>query len=168
MLDLSFQYPAWFLVFCALLGLGYALLLYYRDTTFREQAPRLHVALGIMRWLVVTILSALLLSPILKNLVTETKKPIVVLAQDQSESVGTDLQGAALDQYKQQWKTLHDNLAEQYEVHELAFGDKAREGVDFTFQDKVTNCLRTAPLRLRSLWRAKSGCLGRGFRWRVQ
>jgi len=139
MLDLSFQYPAWFLIFCALLGLGYALLLYFRDTTFREQAPRLHIALGILRWLVVTILSALLLSPILKNLITETKKPIVVLAQDQSESVGTDLQGPALEQYKQQWQALRDGLSQEYEVHELAFGDKAREGVDFTFQDKVTN-----------------------------
>ena len=84
MLDLSFQYPAWFLIFCVLLGLGYAMLLYYRDTTFREQAPRLSLGLGILRWLTVTILSALLLSPLLKSLLTETKKPIVVLAQDES------------------------------------------------------------------------------------
>ncbi|MCY7329007.1 MAG: hypothetical protein LH618_10690, partial [Saprospiraceae bacterium] len=85
------------------------------------------------------ILSALLLSPILKNLITETKKPIVVLAQDQSESVAADLQGPALDQYKQQWQSLRDGLAEQYEVHELAFGDNVREGVNFEFKDKVTN-----------------------------
>ncbi|MEO6760208.1 MAG: hypothetical protein ABIO24_12195, partial [Saprospiraceae bacterium] len=139
MLDLSFQYPAWFLIFCALLGLGYALLLYFRDSTFREQAPRLHLVLGVLRFLTVTILSALLLSPILKNLVTETKKPIVVLAQDQSESVGTDFDGPALEQYKKQWQALRDGLGEQYEVHELAFGDNSREGVDFNFQDKVTN-----------------------------
>ncbi len=139
MLDLSFQYPAWFLIFCALLGLGYAMLLYFRDTTFREQAPRLHIALGVLRWLVVTILSALLLSPILKNLITETKKPIVVLAQDQSESIAADLQGPALEQYKQQWQALRDGLSEQYEVHELAFGDNVREGVNFEFKDKVTN-----------------------------
>jgi len=139
MLNLSFQYPAWFLIFCALLGLGYALLLYYRDTTFRDQAPRLHRWLAVLRWLTVTLLSALLLSPLLKSLLTETKKPIVVLAQDQSESVAADLQGAALDQYKQNWQSLRDALAENYEVHELAFGDNVREGVDFNFQDKVTN-----------------------------
>lgn len=139
MLDLSFQYPAWFLIFCALLGLGYALLLYYRDTTFREQAPRLHIGLGVLRWLSVTLLSALLLSPLLKNLLTETKKPIVVLAQDQTESIAADLQGATLDQYKQNWQSLRNTLAEDYEVHELSFGDAVREGVDFQFQDKVTN-----------------------------
>ncbi|HNG89596.1 MAG TPA: hypothetical protein PK858_05310, partial [Saprospiraceae bacterium] len=139
MLQLTFQYPAWFLIFCALLGLGYAMLLYYRDTTFREQSPRLNGWLGALRWLVVTLLAALLLSPLLKNLVTETKKPIVVLAQDQSESIAADLQGPALEQYKQQWVSLRDALADNYEVHELAFGDQVREGVDFQFQDKVSN-----------------------------
>ena len=139
MLDLSFQYPAWFLIFCVLLGLGYAALLYYRDTTFREQAPRLHVWLGIMRWLTITLLSALLLSPLLKSLLTETKKPVVVLAQDQSESAAADLKGEALEQYIQNWQNLKGALAENYEVHELAFGDQVREGVNFEFTDKVTN-----------------------------
>jgi hypothetical protein len=138
-MNLSFQYPVWFLIFCALLGLGYALLLYFRDTTFKEQAPSLHRWLGVLRWLVVTLLSALLLSPLLKNVVTETKKPLIVLAQDQSESAGQTLTGEALDRYRANWQTLRDNLAVDYEVHELAFGDNVRETVDFNFQDKVTN-----------------------------
>lgn len=137
--NLSFQYPAWFLILCGLLGLGYALLLYYRDTTFREQAPGLSRWLGVLRWLTVTILSALLLSPLLKSVLTETKKPVVVLAQDASESIGAELQGPALEQYKQNWQTLRNALEENYEVHELAFGDEVREGVDFKFQDKVSN-----------------------------
>jgi len=139
MLDLSFQYPAWFLIFCVLLGLGYAMLLYYRDTTFREQSNNLHRWLGLLRWTTITLLSALLLSPLLKSLLTETKKPVIVLAQDQSESVATDLQGEALEQYKQNWNLLREGLSADYEVHEIAFGDQVREGVDFTFNDKTTN-----------------------------
>jgi hypothetical protein len=139
MLDLSFQYPAWFLVFCAALGFGYALLLYYRDSTFREQSPNLHRWLGLLRWLSVTLLSALLLAPLLKSLLTETKKPIVVMAQDQSESVGTSFDAATLDRYKADWAQLRDALAQDYEVHEMAFGDELREGVDFSFGDKITN-----------------------------
>jgi hypothetical protein len=107
MLDLSFQYPAWFLIFCALLGLGYALLLYYRDTTFREQAPETQPLAGSIALAVVTLLSALVaVSACSKVCLTETKKPIVVLAQDQSESVAADLQGEALEQYKQDWQAL--------------------------------------------------------------
>lgn len=139
MLNLTFQYPAWFLIFCALLGLGYALLLYYRDTTFREQAPTLHRWLAAFRWIAVTVLSALLLSPLLKSAVTETKKPVVVLAQDHSESIAADLKGEALEQYKNDWEALRDALSGDYEVHQLAFGDQVRENVDFVFKDKVTN-----------------------------
>ena len=139
MLDLTFQYPAWFLIFCALLGLGYALLLYYRDTTFKEQSKKLNIWLGILRWTTVTVLSALLLSPLLKSLLTETKKPVIVLAQDLSESVGSELKDATLESYKQNWESLQNSLSDKYEVHTLGFGSQVREGVDFAFEDKVTN-----------------------------
>jgi hypothetical protein len=137
--DISFQYPVWFLFFCALLGLGYAMLLYHRDTTFKEQSSKLNLWLGILRWLSVTLLSALLLSPLLKSVLTETKKPVIVIAQDQSESIATDLQGQNLEQYKLNFQALQNALSENYEVHTLAFGDAVKEGVDFNFQDKVSN-----------------------------
>jgi hypothetical protein len=137
--DISFQYPVWFLIFCALLGLGYAMLLYYRDTTFKEQSSKLNLWLGIIRWLSVTLLSALLLSPLLKSVLIETKKPVIVIAQDQSESIATDLQGQNLEQYKQNFQALQNALSENYEVHALAFGDAVKDGVDFNFQDKVSN-----------------------------
>lgn len=137
--NISFQYPAWFLIFCALLGLGYALLLYFRDTTFREQSPRLNLLLGILRWLTITILSALLLSPMLKSIIRETKKPLIVLAQDQSESVGATFDSSRLQTYRSDFQNLKSALSEDFEVHDLAFGDAVREGVDFQFSDKITN-----------------------------
>ncbi len=140
--QVTFQYPAWFLLLCALLGLGYALLLYYRENAFREQAPQLHRILGVVRWVVVTVIAALLLSPLLRRTQTQTQKPVVVLAQDQSESVGAELQGAALAQYKADWERLREALSDDYEVHEFAFGDEVREGVTFAFTDKVSNLSR--------------------------
>ncbi len=144
--NISFQYPAWFLIFCALLGLGYAMLLYFRDTTFREQNPALTRTMAVLRWLTVTILSALLLSPLIKSILTETKKPVIVLAQDQSESVGAAFlsggqtgDSARLQAYRTDFQNLKTSLAENFEVHDLAFGDAVREGVDFQFKDKITN-----------------------------
>ncbi len=137
--ELSFQYPAWFFILCVLLGLGYAALLYYRDTTFKEQPLWLRRLLFGLRWLVITLLSALLLSPLIKKTITEVKKPVVALLQDQSESVGAVLQGDALNQYRQNWQSLRDALSQNYEVHELAFGNDVREGVNFEFTDKVSN-----------------------------
>lgn len=139
MSNLTFQYPAWFLLLCVLLGLGFAMLLYYRDTTFREQSPMLNRWLGVLRFLAVTLIGILLLSPILKSTITETKKPVIVLAQDHSESIAGAMSEADLERYKTDWAGLRSVLEEDYEVHELAFGDQVREGVDFKFSDKISN-----------------------------
>lgn len=137
--ELSFQYPVWFFALCILLGFGYAALLYYRDNTFAEQSVWLRRGLFFLRWLVITLLSALLLSPLLKRTITEEKKPVIALLQDQSESVGATMDEAGWNQYKQNWQMMRDALSENYEVHELAFGDRVRDGIDFKFEDKVTN-----------------------------
>ncbi len=137
--QLTFPYPTWFLLLCALLGLGYAALLYYRETAFREQAPQLHRLLAGVRWAVVTTIAVLLLSPLMRSVQTRTQKPVIVLAQDQSESVGFELQDAALERYKADWAQLREALSEDFEVHELAFGEAVREGVTFSFKDKASH-----------------------------
>lgn len=139
MKGLSFQYPAWFLIFCVLLGLGFALALYFREKTFRDQPAWLSWLLGIMRALLVFIVSALLLSPLLRSLQTETKKPLVILAQDNSESVAASMTDEQRSKYQQAVAQLAKNLSDDYEFKEYSFGNEVREGIDFSYTDKVTN-----------------------------
>ena len=80
--SLSFQYPAWYLFLCVLLGIVYAAGLYYKDKTFAEHSVWLTRGLGVLRFISATFLAILLLQPLLRSLLTETKKPGVVLAQD--------------------------------------------------------------------------------------
>lgn len=136
---LSFQYPAWLSIFCVALGAIYALGLYYKNKSFLEQSQKLNWILGSLRFLGVTLLSLLLLAPVLKSLVVETKKPIVVLAQDQSESIAAGMSADAIERYKQNFASLKGSLSENYEVVEYAVGATATEGVDFKFDEKVTN-----------------------------
>ena len=134
---LSFQYPAWYIIFCALLGAVYAGVLYYKDKNFKEQSPMLTRALAALRWLSSTILAILLLSPVIKTTITDVKKPVVILAQDVSESIGVAVKDTP--QYVANFNALAKSLGEKYEVHQYAFGEKVREGVDFQFKDKLTN-----------------------------
>jgi hypothetical protein len=136
---LSFQYPSWFVLFCVLLGLVYALTLYYKTNTFKEQPPALTWAFAIMRFLSVTLLSILLLSPILQSLIVEKKNPIVILAQDHSESINASLSKKDSTAYAENFKKLKEELKEDYEVIEYSFGQEVREGVDFKFTDKTSN-----------------------------
>lgn len=137
--NLSFQYPAWYLLLCVALGLVYALALYYKDRTFVEQHPNLHKILGVFRFVSVTLIAILLLKPLLKSIFTETKKPVIVLAQDQSESVGTAFKEGELATYETDWQGLKDQLSEKFDVKEYAFGSEVREGIDFDMTDKVSN-----------------------------
>lgn len=134
---LSFSYPSWYVVFCILAGLAYALVLYYRDSTFRERLPWLHRALGVARFITVSLLCLLLLSPLLRSMQTETRKPVVVLAQDVSESVGLALPDSTA--YRNNWNALRDKLSAEYDVQSISFGDEVKEGTDAPFTAKKTH-----------------------------
>lgn len=137
--NITFQYPSYYFIFCILAGLVYALVLYYRDRTFKEKSSWLNWLLGALRFLAVTSIATLLLSPLIKSVITETKKPVVILAQDVSESVGNTLDEAQNATYKAQFEQMRDNLAQQYEVKTYSFGNDVREGIDFEFKDKISN-----------------------------
>jgi hypothetical protein len=134
---LSFQYPTWYIPFCALLGVAYAAVLYYKDRSFKEQPPMIARGLAVLRWLSSTILAIMLLSPVLKSSVTDIKKPVVIVAQDVSESISSAIKDT--NAYKTSFEALAQNLGDKYEVHQYAFGEKVREGVNFEFKDKLTN-----------------------------
>lgn len=137
--SISLQYPAWYLIFCLLLGLAYALVLYYRDKTFREQSENLNRLLGAVRFTAVSIIAILLLSPLLKSIFTESKKPVIVLAQDQSESIPAGTKAETLKKYQEDFNALAENLSADYEVKQLAFGHELKEGINFEYKEKVTN-----------------------------
>jgi hypothetical protein len=138
MTNITFEYPAWFAILCVLAGLLYAGILYYKDNRFHEKGKWLNWALAAARFLSVTLIALLLLSPLLKSLKTETKKPVVILAQDASESVGNELKGDTTT-YQKSFEALKNRLSEKYDVKEYAFGDGVREGIDFKYNDKVSN-----------------------------
>lgn len=135
--NISFQYPIWFVGLCILLGLAYALFLYFKSDTFKDQSKFLNWILGFFRFLTVSLLSLLLLSPLLKSMVTETKKPIIVIAQDNSESIGTELKDSA--QYKTQISQLIDGLEGEFDLIQYSFGSEVRQGIDYSFTDKASN-----------------------------
>ncbi len=124
-----------------LLGALYALLLYYRDSTFSEKtngSQLRQLLMGGFRFLAVTILAILLLSPFIRNRSTQKFKPIVALVVDNSESVKNGL-GKDTTEYKKKIKELADKLSDKYEVAQFSAGDQLRKGIDFSFTDKSTD-----------------------------
>ncbi len=139
MVNIVFQYPLWFVLICVAVGAGYALGLYYKDRRFGAQSPLLNRILAALRFLSVTIICLLLLDPVMRSSVNERKMPIVVLAQDNSESIAQTMDSVGRAQYRSKMESLRQQLAAKYELKVYSFGQELRNEIDYSFSDKVTN-----------------------------
>jgi len=122
-----------------LVGIAYATLLYYNDKS--NDFSRLTIrVLALLRAISVTLITFLLLSPLLKSSTRYTEKPIVLLALDNSASI---IQGKDSLYYKNDFSTsytkLADRLSKKFDVHTFLFGDKISNGLSSSFDDKQTN-----------------------------
>lgn len=142
-MNIVFEYPSWFIVFCILAGVAYAFILYRKDKKFDEISIWLVRAMAAFRFVVVTLLCFLLLSPLLKTVNRTTEKPVVIIAQDNSESiiVGKD-SGFYKKEYKQNLQKLVDVLSDKYDVRLYSFADKIKSisAIDsLSFTEKQTD-----------------------------
>ncbi len=131
----------WFLLLCLALGAGYAALLYYKDSAFDEKASGSKFwkyAMSGFRFVAVTILAVLLLSPFFRTRNTQQFKPIIAVINDNSESIKNGL-GKDTAAYRQKISALIEKLGEKYQVAEFSAGDRLRKGIDFSFTDKSTD-----------------------------
>ena len=141
-MNIIFQYPQWFVLICMAVGLLYALGMYFRDNRFGEQTKKLNPILGVLRFVTVTIICLLLLDPVMRATITEKKAPIVVLAQDNSESLLNSMDSTKRADYKIKMERLKESLASKYDLKVYSFGDEVREGIEYTYKDKVTDISR--------------------------
>ncbi len=138
-MNIILQYPAWFVLICMAVGLLYALGMYYKDSRFGEQTKKLNPILGGLRFLTVTIICLLLLDPVMRATVTEKKAPIVVLAQDNSESLLNSMDSVKRKAYKEKMESLRQQLAAKYDLKVYSFGGEVREGLEYSYNDKSTD-----------------------------
>ena len=79
------DYPWYYVLFCLLAGAAYAAGLYL--VGHRRFSKRMNLLLAALRFVAVSVIALLLLAPVAKRTVNEQQKPVVVVAQDVSESV---------------------------------------------------------------------------------
>lgn len=129
-------FPWWFILLCILLGTLISGLLYLknRNTGFSN---RVIWFLAFLRFLSVTVLAFLLLSPMLRTLKRNTVKPAIIIGIDNSSSV---LMNSDSTYYKGEFinniSNLIEELGDNYDVHTFRFGEKIDidEQPDYTDQ----------------------------------
>lgn len=122
-----------------MLGVGFAALLYFREKRFAER-PGLRRVLAVLRAAAVTLIALFLLEPMMRYLEREIEPPIVVIAADNSQSMVLGRDSAeARTAVPALMEEVRDALSGDYDVATYTFGQNIREGLDFTFDEPVTD-----------------------------
>jgi hypothetical protein len=127
----------WWALACLALGLLYAWLLYRQPVSLSNT---FRYSLFAVRAIVVSVIAFLLLAPLLKSVTLQPQKPLILILQDNSESIKLFQNSSEkisslttnLDQVK---TTLGDN----YEVHEFNFDRTLHDGLSDKFNGKQTD-----------------------------
>lgn len=125
------------LIGCLLLGLLFAYIA-YRKTAHLE--PKLRLFLASLRAIVLALIAGLLFFPLVKNLSYQLEKPVIIIAQDNSLSIGhVQAPGFNKEQYEKDLQQLSDQLSGKYEVKVYHFSDRIAAGFDFSNHGKLSN-----------------------------
>ena len=118
MYGLTTELPIIYSLFCILIGVIYAYLL-YRNNKFENKI--LSRILFIFRSFIVSVLAFFLLNPFISKISTVEEKPIVVLAQDVSISCAGSKDSTF-------FASLSDQLSNNFDVVEYNYSDDVSEG----------------------------------------
>lgn len=118
-MHLLFDYPWYFVLFCLLAGVVYSALLYFRSAHFSRP---LRWGLSVLRFLAVSLIAFLLLSPLVKMETHQKEKPIVVIAQDNSQSVALKSPAGQRKALAAGLQSAIDELSADYDVQVFHYG----------------------------------------------
>ena len=142
---ISFQYPFWFSVLALVGALGFACLLYFKSKGFDGKNKWLKPLLYTLRFIPILGIGLLLLGPLLKQLLEETKKPVVVLLSDDSRSIDRWIESGDTDDPRLKMGELAQNLSESYDIEHYSFGEDIKlVGEDTSLYDQeITDISKT-------------------------
>lgn len=131
--------PFWFIVFCLITGLVYTFALYYKNPK-NEFSPWTTRTMAIFRFISVSLITFLLLSPLLMTVFRRVEKPVILIAQDNSRSILINKDSSYYKtKYLKQLSELTNELSQTYEVKNFTFGSQVDDRQLQNFSEKQTD-----------------------------
>lgn len=132
---MQLDYPLGFIAVCIGAGILYAGILYFRNKQFKR--PVL-IGMSVLRFILVSFICLLLLSPTTRVVNTEIEKPKVLWLQDNSISAGIELDSVVwFSKYQEKSTTLADKLDVEWIT--IPFGGRSESQEKVDFSGKTTN-----------------------------
>ncbi len=133
-----FENSGWWLVLAPVVGFVYAFVLYRNTHDIFDR--KIQILLGILRFVVVTILVIVLMGVLIKLTSHRFEKPLVVLALDNSQSMAQLPDSTEIRKnLPGLLKNLESKLAPEFEVKNVSFGSSVNDTLNFRFDESETN-----------------------------
>ncbi len=143
-MELVSSYPWWYYFLCLLIGAAFAFALYYKDKSVPEKPRFVWQLLAFLRFATVSIISFLLLNPMIKKDNKITEKPIVLIINDDSKSILYSKDSAFYrKQFQAELLKLSAKFPTDFEVKQLSFSNGLLSEPSSSFNGRVTNLGKT-------------------------
>ncbi|MEZ5198151.1 MAG: hypothetical protein R2764_17710 [Bacteroidales bacterium] len=137
--NLVTEYSLWFIIICLLLGVAYAIILYYHENK-NEYSLILKWVMAVFRTITISIIAFLLLNPLLKITSRSLEKPVIVFVQDNTASIVTGADSAFYrNEYPQQINEFINDLSGSYTLNKYTFGGLMDDRFELDFDGKQTD-----------------------------
>lgn len=139
-MSLTTAHSLWLAPLCLLLGIGLAWWLYRRAEGKEGFSRNLSLVLAACRAIAIALIAFFLLEPMVRILVREVRKPVVVVAHDGSSSLMAVGDTAAVrSTYKAELEALVEELKDRYDVRSFTYGQNVADGLSFDQNEGLTD-----------------------------
>lgn len=139
-ISFSSELSYWFVPLCVFVAIVLTAVLYFKNSSNNEWSKLKIFVLVSLRFISVLFVSLLLLNFVIESKENIKNKPLIVIAQDNSESinlVNDSVFNSTL--YKKQVALLTQNLSSSFDVLSYDFGSEVSKGNSFSFDSPETN-----------------------------
>lgn len=141
-LSLLFESPPWLIGVGVLIGISYAVILYYRTkVTWGKYTNYL---LAVLRFLMVTQLTLLLFGPLIRQIQNTKEPPSIVFAVDNSQSISEIEDSSSLNNIKSNISSLNQELNNNgylTEIRTISPGESSDQFISFKENSSDLNAL---------------------------
>lgn len=140
-MEITSEYSSWFIMVCAALGGLFTFVLYRKNAQLKELASWVIYTLKGLRFFSVFLISLLLINPLIQKWVTQTEEPVIIIAQDNSESILNNKDSVFYKEaYPLKLQELIADISSEYKVVTMPFGaDVQDEKSVLDYSEKRTN-----------------------------
>ena len=138
-MSLLTEYPVWFLLFCILAGAFFSVGLYYGKRR-TDDGLTVFTALLLLRFFSVTVISFLLLNPLIQRTTRQVEKPVIAVGIDGSRSLVSSVDSVEVRKnIGRDIENLSHELSDRFEFAFYTFGQDVIPGLPKDFKGNHTD-----------------------------